>query len=216
MLQNVAADLLERNFRRMLRGDNHRIHTGGFAVHIFHRDLRFAVRAEVGEFPALADLGQPAGELVRQRDGQRHQLRRLIAGKAEHHALVARAGAVVLLLRAVLRFEGRVNAERNIRRLHVDGRDHAAGAAVEAIGGIVVANVVDNLPHNGGNIHITFRGDLSHDMHQAGGGRHLARHMRLGIFFQNRVEDGVGDLIADLVGMAFRDGLRGEQYFFHR
>ena len=47
-----------------------------------------------GRSPALARLGQAAGDPVRQRDRQRHQLRRLVAGVADHHALVAGAGVV--------------------------------------------------------------------------------------------------------------------------
>ena len=49
---------------------------------------------EVGQLAALADLGQPAGEAVGESDRQRHQLRRLTAGEAEHHALVAGAQLV--------------------------------------------------------------------------------------------------------------------------
>ena len=44
-----------------------------------------------GSWPRLADLGQAARHPVRERDRQRHQLRRLVAGEPEHHPLVAGA-----------------------------------------------------------------------------------------------------------------------------
>ena len=44
-----------------------------------------------GHDALLADLGEPLGEPVRQRDRQRHQLGGVVAGVAEHQALVAGA-----------------------------------------------------------------------------------------------------------------------------
>ena len=49
-----------------------------------------------GIVPSCRKLGDPVDDPVRQRDRQRHQLGRLVAGEAEHHALVA--GADVLAL----------------------------------------------------------------------------------------------------------------------
>ena len=46
---------------------------------------------EVRQLAGLADLGEPARHAVRERDRQRHQLRRLAAGEPEHHPLVAGA-----------------------------------------------------------------------------------------------------------------------------
>ena len=44
-----------------------------------------------GIVPSLRTVGQPLGEPVRERDRQRHQLGGLVAGVAEHQALVAGA-----------------------------------------------------------------------------------------------------------------------------
>src|SRR6476646_8510511 len=49
----------------------------------------------------------------RQHDRERHELVGLVAGVAEHQALVAGAA--------------RVHAHRDVRRLAVDGREHGAG-----------------------------------------------------------------------------------------
>ena len=70
--------------------------TGLVAV-VLDGDLGLAVRAQVRDGAVLADLGQAAGQPVRQRDRQRHQLGRLVAGEAEHQALVAGALRVELV-----------------------------------------------------------------------------------------------------------------------
>src|SRR5699024_9761245 len=46
-------------------------------------------------------------------------------------------------------------------------------------------------------------------------GEGLAGHVGRGIGGQNVVQDGVGDLVADFVGMSLGDGLRGEQTLCH-
>jgi hypothetical protein len=57
---------------------------------------------------------------VGQGDGQRHQLRGLVAGVAEHHALIA--GAVLeLRILAVFVFQGLVHAQGDVAGLLVDG-----------------------------------------------------------------------------------------------
>jgi hypothetical protein len=71
----------------------------------------------------------------RQRDRQRHQLGGLVAGVAEHEALVARALALdrVLDVLAGTRLVGVVHALRDVGRLAADRDAHAARLAVEAL-----------------------------------------------------------------------------------
>ena len=76
--------------------------------------------------PARRTSRKLAAQLVRQHDRQRHQLRGLVAGVAEHQALVAGAA--------------RVHAHGDIGRLRLDRVQHAAGLAVEAEGRVGVAD----------------------------------------------------------------------------
>src|SRR6185437_903439 len=95
MLKDVGVQVLVADAFRVLRGDDHGIDARGLAGRfIFHGDLALAVRSQIGQLAALADLSQLAGELVGQRDGRGHQLGRLIGGVAEHHALIAGAPGV--------------------------------------------------------------------------------------------------------------------------
>src|SRR4028118_739987 len=61
---------------------------GGVAL-VAHRHLALAVGPQVVELAHLAHLREAAGEGVGERYWQGHQLGRLLAGVAEHHALVA-------------------------------------------------------------------------------------------------------------------------------
>ena len=59
-------------------------------------DLALAVRAQIAHLAVLAHLGQALGQLVGQADGHGHQLRGLVAGITEHHALVAGTAHLVV------------------------------------------------------------------------------------------------------------------------
>ena len=102
----------------------------GLAVHVFHGNLGLAVRTEEIDFARLADLRELVRQLVRELDRHGHQLGRLVARVAEHHALVAGAAGV--------------HAHGDVGRLRLDGGEHAAGFGVEAILRAGVANVVDH------------------------------------------------------------------------
>ena len=187
----------------MLAGNDHRIHADRTTVLVLHRDLALSVGTQVRQGAVLADLGQALGQLMGQADGQGHQFGRLVAGIAEHHALVARAGNVV------------VGAQRNIRALAVDVGDHTAGISVKTILGTVITDVPDDLARNGLNIHVATGGDLTHDVDQAGGADRLAGNAGAGVLFQNGIQDGIGDLVADLIGMALGNGFGRKQEFGH-
>src|SRR5439155_25658538 len=107
--------------------------------------------------------------------------------------------------------EREVDALGDVGGLLVDRRDHAAGLAVDAEGGVVVADVEDRLPHDVGDGDVGLGGDLPRHHDQAGREQRLARHPALRVLGQDGVEDGVGDLVRHLVGVALGDRLRCER-----
>ena len=114
VLENVGVQLFVADALGVLAADDHGVNASGLAVLIvFHGNLALAVGAQVRQLAGLAHFGKLAGQLVGQRDGGRHQLRRFVRGIAEHHALIAGAAGV--------------NALGNVARLLVDGRDDRAG-----------------------------------------------------------------------------------------
>ena len=188
----------------MLAGDDHGVHAHGLAVLVvLHGHLALAVRAQVVHLAVLAHLGQALCQLVGQADGHGHQLRGLVAGIAEHHALVACTAHLV------------VGAEGDVGALAVDVGDDSAGVGVKAVLCAGVADVGDDLADDLLEVHVAVGGDLAHDVHQTGGRAGLAGHAGVGVVGQNFVQNGIGDLVADLVGMSFGDGLRSKQVSCH-
>ncbi len=191
----------------MLGGDNDGRAAQDLAVSVvLHSDLALAIGAQPGQLAALADLGQTAAELVGQGDGGGHQLGGLVAGVAEHHALVAGADGLITVA---------VHAHGDIAALLVDGGQHRTGPGVKAVGGIAVADLVHGAADDVGDVHVAFCGNFAHHGHHPGGGDGLAGYPSIGVLGQNGVQNGVGDLVTDLVGMSFGDGLGGENAVCH-
>ena len=122
--------------------------------------------------------------------GEGHQLRRLIAGKAEHQPLVAGTA--------------RIYPHSYVRRLPVDGREDATGITVESVLRACITN-----PSNGFTCHLReidmrVRRDLPGEHNQTGGDERLTGDAPGLILPEHFVQHCVRDLICDLVGMAFR------------
>ena len=83
-------------------------------VIVFNRDLALRVGSEIVDLSALEMAAMRFNQLMRKANRRRHQLRRLIAGVAEHHSLVASA----LLLVEPFTF---AHALRDIRALLAKG-----------------------------------------------------------------------------------------------
>ena len=181
----------------VLRGDDDGVDADRLAICVvLNRDLALAVRRAGRQLAVLADFGQPPGQLVRERDGSRHQLFGLVGGVAEHHALVAGAAGV--------------HAHGDVAGLLVDRRDHGAGVRVEAIERIVIADGGDHAAHQRLEIDVGAGGDFTRDDDEAGGGQRFAGHAAVGVLLEAGVENGVGDLVGNLVGMPFGHRLGGE------
>jgi hypothetical protein len=114
-LTNSAISFL-RHLRRVLRADDDRVDPHRpVAVVLDVTWLLLSGRSQ--STSPSAGLGQPVEDAVRERDRQRHQLRRVVAGVAEHQPLVA--GAVA------------IDPHRDVGALAVQ-RHHLAGLGAEA------------------------------------------------------------------------------------
>ena len=100
-------------------------------------------------------------------------------------------------------------------QITVEYGDDGACVAVKAVLGAVVADVQHHLTGDLGDVHVAAGGDLTHDVDEAGGGAGLAGHAAIGVLLEDRVQHRVADLVADLVGMPFGNGLRGKQMSCH-
>ncbi len=203
---------VEVDVRGVLGGDHDGVQPHGLVAVVLDRHLRLAVRPQVGQHAPLARLGQPPGQAVGQRDRQRQQLRGVGVRVAEHQALVARALAVDLVVRRLdPALVGGVDALGDVGRLRADRHVHPARRAVEALGRRVVADLQDPVAHQPGDVDVAARGDLTRDVHLAGGHHGLDRHPAAPVLLEQRVEDAVADRVTHLVRMTLGHRLAREQ-----
>ena len=126
----------------------------------------------------------------------RHQLRRFVTSITKHQPLITRTA--------------RVNALSDIRRLCADSVDDATGIRIVAEFGVVVADLFDSFANYLLIIDLGRSGDLTRNDCQTGGYERFASNSSGRVLCQNSVENGVRDMIRDLIWMAFRDLLRCE------
>ena len=187
----------------MLGRDHHGCRPHRRAVHVFERHLAFRIRAQAGLGARMAGLGERLQNGMGEMDRGRHQHLGLAAGVAEHQALVA--GTLVLVASGV-------DALGDVRRLAVHVDLHLGLLPVKPL--LLVAN----LTHAGARDLFYHRvGDRVGSPHFAGehdavgGAKGFDGDARMGVGAEKFVDHGVGDSVADLVGMAFGNRFAGEK-----
>lgn len=96
----------------------------------------------------------------------------------------------------------------------MDGVEDGHGGVVEAEVSVDIADVLGHVAGDFLDVHVGARGDLAADEDHSSGGVALAGDVAFLVVGEAGVEDGVGYLVAELVGMPFADRLRGEKIFF--
>ncbi|MNI35370.1 hypothetical protein D3C73_893930 [compost metagenome] len=212
-LDDLFADGLDEvlllDARGMLGRQDHGVDGRDHAVFIAQGELALGIRTQPGQrrVALLADLGLLLDQAVRQVDRRRHVAVGFVGGIAEHQALVASAHFFRLLA---------VNALGDVRGLLADQVQHAAGGAVEADFGAVIADVHDDLAGQRFQVDPGAGGDLAGNDGNAGLDHGLAGHTGTLVLGQDRVQHRIGDLVGNLVRMAFRDRLGGEEVAGHQ
>src|SRR5699024_5642670 len=93
----------------------------------------------------------------------------------------------------------------DVRGLRADRDLDAAGVRVEALLGGVVADLAGHVAHDRGDVGVAAGADLPGDVDETRGDHGLHGDPGTAVLAQQVVEDRVGDLVADLVGMPFGD-----------
>ena len=134
---------------------------GHVVVAVLYRDLTLGIGTQVGHLSALlAYVGEGSHDEVSQVERHGHVVIGLVAGVAEHHALVA--GALVVL-------DGTAHTAVDVGALLVNGAEDAARVTVKLVLGLGVTYLLDSLAGYGLQVYISFRGHLAHDNHLSGG-----------------------------------------------
>jgi hypothetical protein len=189
---------------RMLARQHHGVDRVRLAVDVAHRDLALGVRTQERQAAVLAQLRLALDQAVRIVDRRGHQLRGLVAGIAEHQALVAGAEVQVVVA-------GAIDALGDVVALLVVGDEHGATLVVDAVLGVVVADALDRVARDLDVVDVGLRGDFARKHDQAGVAQRLCGHARERILLEDRVQDRVGDLVCNLVRVTFRNGFGSEE-----
>ena len=191
----------------VLGGDHHVGNGHRAVVLVHHGDLRLGIGAQPrGELSGLANLGELAAQMVGEHDRRGHELRRLVARVAEHQALVT--GTLLRLLLALGRLG--VDALGDVGRLLGDVHVHHHLVGVEHV---VVIHIADFANGLAGQLHVVelgLGGDLTADHGDVGLHVGFTGDAAELVLRKAGVQNGVGDRVGDLVGMALADGLGRE------
>lgn len=195
LLEGLAEGLVVDISRVLDRDDNGVDAEGNQSttlVLVLDGDLGLGVGAEEGEGAVTATVSHLLVQLVRQDQGQGHKLGGLIRGITEHDTLVTSSNVldVETLLDQTL---------VDIGRLLLDGDQNVAGLVVEALVRVVVTNVLDGLTNDLLVVQGGLGGDLSENHDHTGLGGSLASNLGHGVLLQASIENGIRDLVADLV-----------------
>lgn len=203
LLEDLLAELLSGDILRVLSRDDDGVDADGdngtVVVLVLDGDLGLGVGAEPGEGAVAASGGHGSVELVGELEGKREELGGLIGGITEHDALVTGTEALESLLV--------VETLSNIRGLLLNGDEQVQGLVVKALGGVIVANILDGITDDLLVVNLGLGSDLTKDHDHAGLGGSLASNLGEGVLSQAGVEDSIGNLIGNLVGVTLADGL---------
>ena len=182
----------------MLDRDDHRGDAHRRVTVVFHRDLYLAVRTDVGDNAGHAGNFQQRHKALRRHHRHRQIFGRFVAGIAHHNALIACAEGILVLSLSKFRLHG----SGNIGALVVD-------VAVDLVRLRVIANVLQNIPHNVEHVRLNLGRDFARHDNVTVGCHDLTGHAAGGIMLQTGVQHAVGNEVAQLVGMPAHDGFCG-------
>lgn len=206
LLEDLLAELLSGDVLAVLGRDDDGVDAlgddGTLVVLVLDGDLGLGVGAEPRQRAVAAGSGHGSIQLVGKEEGQGEELGGLVGGVAEHDTLIT--GTELLESLLVVETLG------DIRRLLLNGDEQVAGLVVETLGGVIVADVLDGVADDLLVVELGLGGDLAKDHDHTGLGGRLASDLGEGVLSQAGIENGVGNLIGDLVGVALanRLGLR--------
>ncbi len=213
MLNHIFPYLFLGCIRVVLSGNQDRIDSLYLVPVIFNGNLGLSVRSEICKGAVLSHICKPLCQLVSVGNGSRHKFRGFVAGKPKHYSLVAGTDGVDLVLvrkGAVLVFERFVNSHGDVPGLFIDCRKHRAGVAVKAVFRTIIAYVKDNLSYDFGNVNITFCRNFPHNHGISRGSRGFRGNSAVRVFLENRVQNCVRNLVAELIRMPLGYGFRCE------
>lgn len=193
-----------RDFLVMLRRQDYGVQRHRAETFVAYRHLRLHVRAQPAKLSRLPDLCLPFRQAVSELDRQGHHCIGLAACKPEHETLIP--CTLVQIQSSSL-----VNALANVRRLLGEGYNDRATPTVKADGIVIVSNIDNRIAGNLAVVDPRIAGDLASQNDQPCLHQRFTSNARLWVGAENRIEDGIRNVIGQLIRMARADGF-GREY----
>lgn len=183
LLPDGLPEVLSRDLLSMLSGDDYGVDTEGnrsaALLPVLNSDLRLGVRKKPGKSTGTARLRHRGIQAVGENESERHVLRCLVCRISEHDTLVTGTDA---LERAV------VETLRDIRRLLLDSNEDVAGLVIEALRGVIIANLLDRVPNDLLVVDLRLGGNFTKDHDHTGLGGGLASDLGERVLSQAGIE----------------------------
>jgi hypothetical protein len=203
LLDNLLLDLLSQllggDVLAVLGGDNDGVYSEwddcAIVVLVLDSDLGLGVGSEPWQASVSAGSRHLSVELVGQLKSQWEQFWGLIGSISEHYTLVTSTELLEGLLV--------VETLGDIGGLLLNGNQNVASLVVEALGRVVVSDVLNGTTDNFLVVEAGLGGDLTEDHNHTGLGGSLASNLGQRVLSQAGIENGIGDLIGDLVRVSF-------------
>mmetsp|Transcript_32610 Transcript_32610/g.62359 ORF Transcript_32610/g.62359 Transcript_32610/m.62359 type:complete len:217 (+) Transcript_32610:1181-1831(+) len=191
----------------MLRRNHNGVYSLGygdatFIVPVFQRNLRLSVGTDPVQRTVLAHLREPGAQFGSQNVAQRHEFRSLLARIPKHYTAVPRPD--------ILDFGG-VDTLRNVRTLLLQCHDDVARFVIQSLSGIVVSRIANRVANDLLVVDGGRGGDLAQDDDHSCFAYGFASDARRRVESEARVDDGVGNDIAQFVRVRFGDGFGCEE-----
>lgn len=207
LLEDLLAELLSGDCLGVLGRDDNGVDTewdnGTTIVLVLNGDLGLGIWSQPWDGTVTAGCGHLSVELVGKLEGEWEELWGLVGGITEHDTLVT--GTELLKSLVVVKTLG------NIWGLLLNGNQDVASLVVESLGGVVVSDVLDGITDNLLVVELGLGGNLTENHDHTGLGGSLASNLGERVLSQAGIEDGIGDLISDLIWVSLTDRLGGEQ-----
>ena len=145
-------------------------------------------------------------------DRKRHKLLGLVAGITEHQPLIP---GPKLFLVPLGNIPGMVDPLGDIRTLTMDRHHDFAGVRIDSPGVIHVAHASNHVSDNLLVFNLSRCGDLTGDHRQIFPHERLTGHPTCGVLLKTGIEDTIGDLIGQFIGMPRAHRLTGKQTLCH-
>jgi hypothetical protein len=200
LFENLLPEVLGGNLLSVLSGDDDSIDTQGCnsapLLLVLDSDLSLGVWAEPSAGAIAAGGRHGKVELVSEHEGEGHELGGLVGCVAEHDTLITSS---VVFEVSVVKTLG------NVRRLLLNCDKDVAGLVVKALLARVVSNVLDSITNDLLVVNLGLCGNLTKDHDHARLGCSFAGNFGVGVLSEAGIEDGIRDLVTDLVRVAFSD-----------